>query len=110
AIMTFINWMTNTENNLDWSKETGYMPLRESVVDSPAFKRYLAEEPESKVAVDQISYTRPRPSIAAYGDISRVIGGAVEAALVAGMDPAEVLNAAVPEANNVLDDWEERLK
>ena len=110
AIMTFINWMTNTENNLEWSKETGYMPLRKSVVDSPVFQRYLVEEPESKVAVDQISFTRPRPSIAAYGDISRVIGGAVEAALVAGMDPAEALNNAVPEANNVLDDWEERLK
>ncbi len=110
AALEFINWMSNTENNLSWSMKTGYMPLRKSVVQSKTFKDYMRKDPESAVSVDQIEYTRPRPSIAAYGDISRVIGNAVESVLLANEDPAKALRAAVPEVEKVLRDWENRLK
>ena len=110
AILEFINWMTNRENNTSWSISTGYIPLRRSVVQSREFQDYLFENPGAVASVEQIIYTRPRPNIAAYGDISRVIGMAVEAALVGNQDPATVLSSAVPEANQVLRDWEERLR
>ena len=110
AILTFINWMTNEENNTDWSINTGYIPLRQSVVDSQRFQEYLAADPLIQPSIDQIPYTRNRPSIAAYGDISRVIGNAIEAALVGNQDPATVLSTSIDDANQTLRDWEERLR
>ena len=110
AILEFINWMTNKETNTSWSISTGYIPLRRSVVQSREFQDYLFENPGAVASVEQIIYTRPRPNIAAYGDISRVIGMAIEAALVGNQDPATVLSSAVSEANQVLREWEERLK
>jgi len=110
AEMTFINWMTNAKNNIAWSKSTGYIPLRRSVVDSAEYQAYLAKNPNAVPSITQIAYTRARPNIAAYGDISRVIGNAIEASLVGHQDPATVLTNAVPEAEQVLADWEERLK
>jgi ABC-type glycerol-3-phosphate transport system substrate-binding protein len=109
AVLKFINWMTNTANNLTWSMATGYIPLRQSVIQSRTFQDYLAQDPEAGVAVNQINYTRPRPSIAAYADISRVVGQAIEAALVGRQDPAAALKNAIPEANKVLQQWKEKL-
>ena len=110
AEMVFINWMTNVENNTAWSMATGYIPLRHAVVDSEEFQAYLDANPNAKPAIAQIPYTRARPNIAAYGDISRVIGNAIESALLGQQDPAAVFTNAVPEANQVLLDWEERLQ
>ncbi len=110
AEMVFINWMTNVENNTAWSMATGYIPLRHAVVDSEEFQAYLDANPNAKPAIAQIPYTRARPNIAAYGDISRVIGNAIESALLGQQDPATVFTNAVPEANQVLLDWEERLQ
>lgn len=110
AEMVFINWMTNVENNTAWSMATGYIPLRHAVVDSEEFQAYLDANPNAKPAIAQIPYTRARPNIAAYGDISRVIGNAIESALLGQQDPATVFMNAVPEANQVLLDWEERLQ
>jgi ABC-type glycerol-3-phosphate transport system substrate-binding protein len=102
--------MTNAENNTAWSMATGYTPLRKSGVSSDVFQAYLDANPNANPAIDQIPYTRARPNIAAYGDISRVIGNAIEAALVGQQDPATVLASAIEEANEVLADWAERLQ
>jgi len=110
AELVFINWMTNVENNTAWSTATGYTPLRKSVVASDTFQAFLDANPNARPAIDQIPYTRERPNIAAYGDISRVIGSAIEAALLGEQDPATVFANAVPEANQVLADWVERLE
>lgn len=110
AAMTFIKYMTSEEHNINWSIATGYIPLRQSVVASAEFQTYLAENPLAKPAVDQIAYTRNRPSLAAYGDISRVIGNAIEAALIGNVDPATALSGCITEADQTLADWVERLK
>ena len=110
AELVFINWMTNAENNTAWSMATGYIPLRQSVVSSDTYQAYLDANPNANPAINQIPNTRARPNIAAYGDISRVIGNAIEAALLGQQDPATVFANAIAEANQVLADWEERLQ
>ena len=110
AELVFINWMTNVENNTAWSMASGYTPLRQSVVASDEYQAYLDANPNAVPSITQIPYTRARPNIAAYGDISRVIGNAIEGALLGQQDPATVFANAIPEANQVLADWVERLQ
>jgi multiple sugar transport system substrate-binding protein len=42
AAFTFINWMMETENTVEWSMRSGYLPVRESSRDLPVYKEFLA--------------------------------------------------------------------
>jgi multiple sugar transport system substrate-binding protein len=42
AAFTFINWMMETENTVEWSIRSGYLPVRESSRDLPVYKEFLA--------------------------------------------------------------------
>jgi multiple sugar transport system substrate-binding protein len=42
AAFTFINWMMETENTVEWSMRSGYLPVRESARDLPVYKEFLA--------------------------------------------------------------------
>lgn len=64
AAWEFINWITQTENNAFWHVETGYMPIRNSTLETQTAQAFYAENPNYKVAIDQFqasSFPRPRP-------------------------------------------------
>ena len=102
AAWAFVRWMTSPEVNRRWSTETGYLPLRRSVVESAEYRAYLEQEPRAQVIVDQMAVARVRPNIPAYAAASREIGLAVEEALFTGADPAQVLTAAAEKVNALL--------
>jgi multiple sugar transport system substrate-binding protein len=41
AAFTFINWMLETENTVEWSMRSGYLPVRESSRELPVYKEFL---------------------------------------------------------------------
>lgn len=102
AAWEFVNWMSSAENNLKWSMETGYIPLRLSVRESDAYQQYLAEEPYMQVVLEQFDYARARPNTVSYADLSRILGVAVEEALYGNSNPEPILNQAVKEANTYI--------
>ncbi|MCK9526856.1 MAG: ABC transporter substrate-binding protein [Limnochordia bacterium] len=99
AAWEFVNWMTSTENNLEWSMNTGYIPLRLSVRDSDKYQAYLANNPHMQVVLEQFDYARARPNTVSYADLSRILGVAVEEALYGNTNPGPILDQAVKEAN-----------
>lgn len=56
AAFKYIAFATSPENTAWWSQNTGYMPVRKSV-DMSAF---YADNPNFKVAVDQLATTKPQ--------------------------------------------------
>ncbi|WP_040800622.1 ABC transporter substrate-binding protein [Nocardia higoensis] len=56
--LKFIEFATNTQNTAYFSQGTGYMPVRKSAVTDPSEQAFLAENPNSKVAIDQLSLTK----------------------------------------------------
>jgi multiple sugar transport system substrate-binding protein len=109
AAWTFIAWMTSPDVNLRWSIGSGYLPLRRSVVASPAYQDYLAAEPRARVILEQMDAARARPNVPAYAAASREIGLAVEQALFTSADPATALTAAAAQVNAILDAGGHRL-
>ena len=102
AAWEFVNWMSSPENNLEWSMNTGYIPLRLSVRNSETYQQYLADNPHMQIVLDQSDYGRARPNTVSYADLSRVLGVAVEEALFGNTDPQPILNNAVKEANTYI--------
>lgn len=81
AAYAFTAWRTQPENTAWWSENTGYMPVRKSAVDS--MTDFFTENPNFKVAVDQLAKTRSQDSARVFipnGD--QIIGGAIEKIIV----------------------------
>ena len=102
ASYEFVKWMTSPEINLRWSKSSGYLPLRESVVQSDEYQAYLKEEPRAQVIIDQMPYAIVRPNILAYAAGSREMGLAAEEAVFGNLDPKAVLDAAAEKVDLLL--------
>ena len=55
-----------------WAKETGYMPIRKSAVNSAAGKKFLEEKPEFKKILDNMDNIQPRIQHPAWAEVTRI--------------------------------------
>lgn len=83
AATDFITFCTNTQNAAYWAMTTGYMPVRTSAVESDEFQAFLEENPNNRVAIEQLPLTQPQDSARVFipnGD--QIIGRGWEQILV----------------------------
>lgn len=102
AAWEFVKWMSSTDTNLNWSMMTGYTPLRESVLNSAAYRKYMGTRPDADIVVKQGEIARVRPNTTTYADMSVILAVAVEEALFGPSDPKAALDKAAVEANNLI--------
>lgn len=79
AAFEFIRFASRVKNTSYWAKQTGYMPVTNAALESEEMQSYFRENPEFKVAVDQLPLTEPQDSarsILPNGD--QTIGTALE--------------------------------
>jgi sn-glycerol 3-phosphate transport system substrate-binding protein len=89
AAFEFIKFAARPENVAFWSTTTGYMPATKSAQDSSEMQSYFQENPNYKVAVDQLPRTQPQDTartLIPNGDPT--IGEGLERILV-GNEPAQ---------------------
>jgi len=79
AAMELIEFMTNTENTVKFSQETGYMPVQKAAVDDPDMKAYLDQNPNFRTALEQLEVTSSQ-------DYARVLLPGGGARIGAGLD------------------------
>ena len=58
AALDFVLYMTNTENMVSWHKLTGYYPVRNSSVEALEAEGWFEENPNYRVAFDQLLETQ----------------------------------------------------
>ncbi|MFQ5341979.1 MAG: ABC transporter substrate-binding protein [Anaerolineae bacterium] len=102
AAWEFVKWMTSPKTNLRWSMETGYLPLRQSVIQSDTYQAYLEKEPRARTILEQMPDAVVRPNIPAYAPASREVGLAIEEVLFNDADPRTALDTAAAKANALL--------
>ena len=91
AAFEFIKFAAQPENIAFWSKATGYMPVTKSAQESSEMQSYFQENPNFKVAVDQLPDTQPQDTartIIPNGDTT--IGTGLERIFVSN-EPAEAV-------------------
>lgn len=72
AAWEFIKFMTETEQAINSSIKTGYLPSRKSAGESETMQKYFEEMPLAKVALDQLSFVKR----AAYSNPNYIEAGA----------------------------------
>src|SRR5690606_4121742 len=91
AAALFIDFCTNTENTAWWAQTTGYMPVRTSAIASPDFQAFLDENPNNRLAIDQLPLPRPQDTARVFipnGD--QILGRGWEQILVNNVPAADV--------------------
>ena len=103
AAWEFVKWMIQPEIQAFWSKESGYLPIRKSVVDVPEYQAFLDENPAQAVFVRQMEFAQAqRPIDFATMQIQRLLAEAIERATVGREDPAAVLRETANKAEALL--------
>lgn len=90
AAMDFISFCTNTKNASYWAQTTGYMPVRTSAIESEEFQTFITENPNNRVAIEQLPLTRPQDTARVFipnGD--QILGRGWEQILVNNVPAAE---------------------
>lgn len=103
AAFDFVAWMSSAEVQEVWDLDTGFMPIRSVVAQSPTYLEAIeAELPQLLPFVENQQYARSRPSIANYAEVSDAFSRALEPALLGDTDVATALNDAENAVNELL--------
>jgi sn-glycerol 3-phosphate transport system substrate-binding protein len=108
--LSFLLWFTNTENQADWAQITGYFSVRQSSVDALTAEGFFDENPNFRVAPDQIAQSEVTPAtsgalVGGFPGIRNVVTQAIDTVLLTDEDPQAVLDAAAAEANTILEEY-----
>ncbi len=91
AGLQYILFASSPEITTFWSKNTGYMPVRKSALQSEEMQNYFQEFPQFKTATEQLPLTRPQDSARVWvpnGD--QIIGKGLERITVQNDDVSAV--------------------
>ena len=103
AAWTFLQWLTEPQQVLADSLETGHLPTRSSVSTMPAFAPFATKFPGVDVFVQNLANVKKaRPSIATYPQISQQLGQAVTSVLLGKSSPQDALANAAKQSDSIL--------
>ena len=102
AAWKFIQFMTSTDIQADWSINTGYVASRKSSYDTQAMKDNTAKVPQAAVAPAGLQYAGPELATHSNAQIQKFLGDAVQAVLTGKSSVADALKAAQQQADQVL--------
>lgn len=104
AAAKFIDFITNAENTAYWSQNVGYMPVRTTASDLPEQQAFLEENPDFKVAVDQLPTTRSQDYARVFiPGADQRLGGTFESILIQGADVNSELESLQSELQRIYD-------
>lgn len=103
AAWKFIKWVIQPEVQAKFSMNSGYLPIRKSVLEMTEYQNFLEKDSAMKNFIEQLSYAQERPSIDKYYvNINQIIAGAIEKTLLGNMDSKKSLNEAAKKSNELL--------
>jgi len=108
AALDFLTWLTNMENSIKWHEQTGYLPLRKSAIDSIELQSFHKLNPNYKVPIDQLPYSRPPDFTPFLPQIDRIVRHAIEDIMINRKNPGPVLDEAAKKVDVLMKSQEEK--
>jgi len=99
----FVKWIISPEVQAKFSQESGYLPIRKSVLEMKEYKKFLETDPAMKAFVEQIEISQARAPIDYFRvEINQNIAEAVEKATIGNVDVIKALDEAAEKSNRLL--------
>ena len=112
AAWRFAKFLVEPSSQAKWS-ESGYIPIRQSAVDTPEVQQLWASQPFYKVAFDQLAADNSTvaargPVIGDFTGVRKAETDAMEQMVTNGVSPADALAEAAKQSNEAIADYNER--
>lgn len=105
----FLRWFISPAVQEQWSKDSGYLPIRKSVLQSPSYRAFLDKDPAFKVFAEEVPYGYAEPLLLPNTDqIDLVVSTALERAVRRVATPKQALDEAAVKCNAILAEARER--
>jgi sn-glycerol 3-phosphate transport system substrate-binding protein len=99
----FIKWMSEPAQAIHWSQNTGYICVNEAAVASPEMQKFYKENPNYRVAYEQLKYAQKMPFLPALIRIQReAIQPNLEAPVIGMSTVEQTMAASEKQANDIL--------
>jgi len=99
----FLKWIIEPEIQAFWAMRSGYLPIRHAVLKVPEFQKYLEDNPNFKVFVEQMEVGQAQRPIDYGGlEITRHMAQAIENATIGNQDVRKALKEAAENSNRLL--------
>jgi multiple sugar transport system substrate-binding protein len=102
AAVTFLEFLTAGDQDVQWATQAGSLPLRKSTADSAEWKQHVQSTVGLDVFSEALSYARTRPTIRAYPRLSEPLGQAIVKMLLNHGTAEDALRQTVQAANTGL--------
>jgi len=115
ATWKFIKWLMEPEQQAEWYAGSGWVPVNVKALELPAAKEVEEKYPQFKIAVDlyQAAPSTPAslgPLLGPFINVRQIVVRAIEEMLVGDKNPVEAINDAAEEANDVIQEYNERVQ
>lgn len=102
AAWKFMQFMTSTNIQADWSINTGYIAARQSSYNTLEYQNHIAMVPQSAIPQQGLQYAGPELATHDNAQIQKFLGDAVQAGLTGTTPIADALKAAQTQADQLL--------
>ncbi|UUX33781.1 extracellular solute-binding protein [Fundicoccus culcitae] len=103
-----VEWMlyfTNTENTADWAMKTGYVPVRDSVMELEYFQQHLEKNTALAASLEQTTTSTITFYDPTGGEIHAALEIAADQVMIENIPAQDALDEAQVTAQNALDDY-----
>ena len=103
AAWQFLQFLCGKEVNMEWAEGTGYLPTRNSVLDTEEGKKFLEKKPAFQCIFDNLNLINPRIQNAAWSELATTWKNYMEIMMNQGGDITSGSNDMVTEINEILE-------
>jgi len=103
AANDFIFWLINKENTIRIHEGVGFIPVRKSALNSLELKMFDKKNPNFKVPIDSIKYSKALPNTPEFYKINKAISEMLQRIILSDGDVLEELQKTEKEINSFLE-------
>lgn len=103
AAWKFVSWVTEPDQVVYFSQNTGYLVTRTSLINSDKMQSYYKQNPNYKTALEQLQYVHPTPQNPGWPKVQNNLVNLYLQKVVVGGEPVkQALDQLVAESNKSL--------
>jgi len=115
AAWKFVKWLMEPEQQAEWFAGSGYLPVSRSAIDQPAAQDIVAKYPLYQVPLDLYLNSPTTPAalnmlLGPFWQVSEALNQGIEAMLSGAKDPDQALEDAAANANQVIEEYNQRVE
>ena len=104
AAWQFLSYLCSKEVNMKWATETGYIPTRNSVLETEEGQQFLAEKPAFQCIFDNLDLIQPRIQHSGWNQLATIWMNYMAEMMIEDVDIPEMIEMMVEEIDEVLAD------